>query len=110
MKLRNAMALLAALALMAGFSLSLAGDEITVTGWITDSYCGKNNANSGGKSCALKCHEDGAKLVLFAKDKLWELDDQELAKEHVGHEVQVTGVTDGTAIQVKEIKPTSKEG
>ena len=36
MKLRNAMVLLAALALMAGFSLSLAGDEITVTGWITD--------------------------------------------------------------------------
>ena len=48
--------------------------------------------------------------MLFAKDKLWELDDQELAKEHVGHEVEVTGLTDGTAIQVKQIKPTSKEG
>jgi len=110
MKLRNAIALLAVLALTAGFGLSLAGEEITVTGWITDSYCGKNNANADGKSCTLKCHEDGAKLVLFAKDKLWELDDQELAKEHVGHEVEVTGQTDGAAIQVKEIKPTSKEG
>ncbi len=110
MKLRNAITLLAVLALVAGFGQSMAGDEITVTGWITDSYCGEANANAGGKSCTLKCHGDGAKLVLFAKDKLWELDDQALAREHIGHEVQVTGVTDGTAIQVKEIKPTSKKG
>ena len=110
MKLRKTISLLAVLALMAGFSLSLAGEEITVTGWITDSYCGKNNANADGKSCTLKCQKDGAKLVLFANDKLWELDNQDMAKEHVGYEVQVTGMADGTAIQVKEIKPTSKEG
>ena len=110
MKLRNIAAVVAALALLGGISLSLAGEEVTVTGWITDSYCGKNNANASGKGCALKCYKDGAKLVLFANDKLWELDDQDLASGHVGHEVQVTGVVEGVVIQVSEIKPASKEG
>ncbi len=109
MKFRKITALVATLALVAGISLSLAGDEVTVTGWITDSYCGKNNANATGKGCTLKCYKDGAKLVLFAKDRLWELDDQEMASEHVGHEVQVTGVLEGEVIQVTEIKPAAKD-
>ena len=109
MKLRTTIAALALLALLAGSGFLAAGDEIAVTGWITDSYCGKNNAGADGKACTLKCHEDGAKLVLFAKDKLWELDNQELAREHVGHEVVVTGTTDGTAIRVTKMTPTAKE-
>jgi hypothetical protein len=109
MKRRATFTTLAVLALLAGLSLTAAGEEITITGWITDSYCGKNNAGVEGKACTLKCHEDGAKLVLFAKDKLWELDNQELAKEHVGHEVVVTGITDGSAIRVTKMAPTAKE-
>ena len=110
MTLRRLTALLAFVALVAGTGMALAGDEIVLTGWITDSYCGKNNANADGKGCTLRCYKDGAKLVLFAKEKLWELDDQELAESHVGHEVQVTGVVQGSTIKVSEIKATSKEG
>ena len=109
MKFRKVAAFVAALALCAGIGLSLAADEVIVTGWITDSYCGKNNANAGGKACTIKCYKDGAKLVLFAKDKLWELDDQEMASEHVGHEVEVTGVVEGEVIQVSGIKAAAKE-
>jgi hypothetical protein len=110
MKLRRIAACLAVAALLAGASLTLGGDEVALTGWITDSYCGKNNANADGKDCTLRCYKDGAKLVLFAKDKLWELDNQELAESHVGHEVKVIGVVDGSTIKVSEIKATTKEG
>jgi hypothetical protein len=93
---------------------ALAGEkaekEVMLTGWVTDEWCGKKNANAEGKDCALKCAKDGAKLVLFSDEKMYKLADQEQAKQHVGYEVVVTGTLsdDGTLKATKFEKKESK--
>ena len=74
------------------------GEQVELAGWITDSYCGKANANAEGKDCTIACADNGAQLVLYANDKIFKLSDQQGAREHVGHEVVVRGTLreDGT--------------
>ena len=74
-------------------------------GWITDENCGAKGANAAHRACAEKCLERGSKLVLYnlADRRLYKLDKQELAKEHIGHEVIVTGTCDGDKIAVDSI-------
>jgi hypothetical protein len=105
-----------ALALVAfSGSLALAGEaaKVSVSGWITDSYCGAKNASAEGKACALKCVEKGAKLVLVSRadKKTFSLDNQEKAKAHVGIEVKVTGSLDEASqtIKVESIEPAKAE-
>lgn len=100
-------------ALIAFFALTLAllpaagllADMGTWTGWVTDEHCGAKGANAGHKDCAVKCHKDGAKLVFYntADEKIYQLDNQELAAQHLGHEVKVSGEVEGDAIKVKSI-------
>lgn len=75
------------------------------TGWITDDHCGAKGASAEHASCAKKCLDQGGKLVFFnsADQKLYNLDNQKLAEEHLGHEVVVTGTADGTSIKVESI-------
>ena len=79
-----ALAFIVALALPA-----LAGDsgkEVKLAGWITDEWCGKNNANKDGADCARSCAKKGA-------------------LEHVGHKVVVVGVTkDDETVEVSSIE------
>jgi hypothetical protein len=79
----------------------------TWTGWITDSHCGAKGANAQHtKDCAAKCAKDGGKVVFFnnADKKLYDLDKTDLALEHVGHEVSVTGKLAGNKIAVEKIE------
>src|SRR5436305_3757963 len=84
------------------------------TGWITDEHCGAKGNNAAHKGCALKCAgEHGAALVFYNNEdkKLYKLDNQELAKAHVGSEVTVTGDATGDSIKVASIedaKPATK--
>jgi len=75
------------------------------TGWITDDHCGAKGAKAEHVSCAKKCLDQGGKLVFFnnADQKLYNLDNQKLAEEHLGHEVVVTGSADGNSIKVESI-------
>ena len=77
----------------------------TLKGWIADSYCGAKNANAEGAKCTRDCVKNGAKLVLVANGKTYEISDQKLALEHVGHEVAVTGTVDNDTIKVTKIEP-----
>ena len=63
-------------------------------------------AKAEHKDCALKCIENGGKLVFYntADEKLYSLDNQDAAKEHLGHAVKVTGEAEGTAIKVEKIE------
>ncbi|HET8798426.1 MAG TPA: DUF5818 domain-containing protein [Thermoanaerobaculia bacterium] len=81
----------------------LAGDSWT--GWITDSHCGAKGAKAEHKSCAIRCAERDGKFVFYntADEKIYEIDKQDLAKEHLGGEVVVTGELDGSAIKVESI-------
>ncbi|HEV7920279.1 MAG TPA: DUF5818 domain-containing protein [Thermoanaerobaculia bacterium] len=83
------------------------------TGWITDSGCGVKGANAEHKGCAMKCAAKGQALVFYndADKKLYKLDKQDLAKEHLGHAVKVSGEVAGDGIKVSSIaeaKPAAK--
>lgn len=82
-----------------------AGTKSTWTGWITDDHCGAKGAKAEHKGCAEKCLGGGAKLVFYntADEKLYTLDNQGLAKQHLGHQVTVTGDLEGDAITVESI-------
>ena len=110
--MRKVLTSVAILALVLSIPAALAGEaakQSTVEGWITDSFCGKNNANAGGKDCVLSCAKKGAKLVLYADGKTFQLSDQKLAMEHVGHEVAVTGSLDADTIKVTKIEAAKKK-
>ena len=95
------------LAMMA--MLASAGTKGTWTGWVTDEHCGAKGASADHKACAEKCLTQGGKLVFYntGDKKIYSLDKQDLAKEHLGHEVQVTGEADGKAIKVESISPAT---
>lgn len=96
---------LVAVLLFALFTPALAlADEWT--GWITDDQCAAKGAKADHADCAKKCHGSGAKLVFYntGDEKIYALDNQELAAQHIGHEVKVTGKADGSAIQVASIE------
>jgi len=83
-------------------ALAHAGDW---TGWVTDEHCGAKGANAGHKACAEKCMKEGSKLVFYNEGdkKIYTLDNQDLAKQHLGHEVKVSGEATGSAIKVTSI-------
>jgi hypothetical protein len=108
--MRKSVAVVMGLCLVFAFSISLMAGE-KHTGWITDSKCGANGAKAEHKACALKCADGGQKLVLYSPTdkKTYALDDQTLAKEHVGHEVVVEGDADSDGnIKVAKIAMAKK--
>ena len=109
--MRSKVAVLLSLALVFAFSLSVLADHHKHAGWITDAKCGANGAKAEHKACAMKCADGGQKLVLYSPSdqKTYQLDNQALAKEHVGHEVVVDGEADKEGnIKVKGIEMAKK--
>ncbi len=104
------LAVLAVLALAAAPALAGDAREVALTGWIVDAQCGLKNANAEGKDCILMCHKNGSPLVLASGGKLYELSDQALARQNVGHEVVVKGTLDGDAVKVAAIAKPEKKG
>ncbi|HWN42300.1 MAG TPA: hypothetical protein VNW71_08760 [Thermoanaerobaculia bacterium] len=76
------------------------------TGWVTDDHCAAKGANADHASCAKKCLDNGGKLVFYnsADEKIYTLDNQKLAEEHIGHQVVVKGTAEGSAIKVESIE------
>jgi len=107
--MKRTIALLACLAVLclvvAPIAAAAAGTAGSWNGWITDEKCGAKGANAAHKDCAAKCMEKGSKLVLYnnADKKLYKLDNQDLAKQHLGHEVTVKGTANGDSIAVDSI-------
>ncbi len=113
MNKKTTVLLLTLLALtMLALPLAAGGTKGSWTGWITDESCGAKGAKAEHKACAEKCIAKGQKLVFYnnADKKLYSLDNQDVAKENLGHEVKVTGEADGTAIKVEAITPAAKAG
>jgi hypothetical protein len=109
--MRKITCLALSLALILSLGLSMYAAEGKWTGWITDSKCGAKGAKAEHKECALKCAKSGEKLVFYNNDdqKLYALDNQELAKKHVGHEVTVEGTADDQGnIKVASIMASEK--
>jgi uncharacterized protein DUF5818 len=110
---KTAIALLA-FALVAAIALPLTAAEMAKgswTGWITDSHCGAKGANAKHTAdCVKKCAHEGGKVVFFNEgdQKLYGLDKQDEAVQHVGHQVKVTGTLDGENIKVDTIEMAGK--
>lgn len=86
-----------------------AGTKGSWTGWVTDEHCGAKGASADHKACAEKCLQKGGKLVFYntADKKIYSLDNQDLAKANIGHEVKVTGEVEGKGIKVASIDPAA---
>jgi hypothetical protein len=89
-------------------ALAHAGDW---TGWVTDDHRGAKGAKAGHKTCAEKCMKEGSKLVFYneADKKIYKLDNQDLAKKNLGHEVKVSGDVEGDSIKVKSIEAVASK-
>ncbi len=102
---------LAILALALGLGLSTTtsaqekpGDQVTITGWLTETECGAKGANAGHVDCAKKCvKEKGAKWAIYnPEDKsLWILTDQTKGPEMLGKQIKVKGTMDKAKKEVK---------
>src|SRR5262245_33669362 len=101
-------AVLTLLALLLTPAVALAGEW---TGWVTEDQCGAKGAKAEHKDCAMKCLEGGGKLAFYnsADQKIYNLDNQDLAKEHLGHEVKVSGEVEGDSIKVSGIEMTKAQ-
>lgn len=90
---------------------SLWADSGSWNGWITDDACGAKGAKAEHAACAKKCMAKGASLVFYNEgdQKLYKLDKQDMAKDHIGHEVTVKGELKGDAIAVASIAPTAAQ-
>ena len=98
-----------ALAMPLGVLAGDAGKNVELTGYITDMWCGKANANAEGAGCIKACAKKGSDLAIFSEGKLYKLTDKDAALEHVGYEVVVTGTLheDGS-ITARTIKKAKK--
>jgi|HubBroStandDraft_3_1064219.scaffolds.fasta_scaffold172070_1 hypothetical protein len=107
--MKRSLIILASLLAIAALILPVAAKAASTAGswngWITDASCGARGANAAHKACAEKCAKDGSKLVLYntGDQKIYRLDKQDVAKQHVGEEVTVTGKVDGNTIAVDSI-------
>jgi hypothetical protein len=75
--------------------------EVALTGYLTDSNCGAANANAKGKGCAASCIKKGAKVQLYANEKLYTLDKATVAENQLGVPVKVTGMLDESSGTIK---------
>ena len=94
------------LALTVASLAGAAGTKGSWTGWVTDEHCGAKGASADHKACAEKCLKGGSKLVFYntGDKKIYSLDNQDMAKQNLGHEVKVTGEAEGKNIKVASIE------
>jgi Protein of unknown function (DUF5818) len=103
--MKRALIAIAAIALLVPAFAAAHDHAGSWTGWVTDDHCAAKGAKAEHASCAKKCLENGGKLVFYnsADEKIYNLDNQKLAEEHLGHEVTVKGTVEGDTIKVESI-------
>jgi hypothetical protein len=81
----------------------------TVSGLVTDSYCGarhKRHSNLGPAECAATCIRSGASFVLVDGDHVYRLSGgQSSLGKLLGTRANVTGAREGDTIQVSSASP-----
>jgi hypothetical protein len=77
---------------------SSAGGKVVLRGWLSDEGCAGGRAKSGlytgtNPDCAKKCVSEGKKIVFVEPDhkRLLTIANQDVAKEHVGDYVEISG-------------------
>jgi hypothetical protein len=90
------------------FTLSLAAmSAAEMTGWISDSSCGKSNASASAESraCAERCLKGGSTAVFVddASGKVFKLNDSKKASTLTKNKVKVNGTVKGDTIEIASI-------
>ena len=87
-------------------SVSAFGEQ--VTGYVSDSHCGKahNKVSDANTACIKKCVGGGSDPVLVSNGKVMKFDagSKDKVASHLGEEVKVDGTVQGDVITVSSIE------
>ena len=97
--------------LFCAMSIGWAGESakpVVLKGWIVDEWCKAGNASAKGADCIRHCRDKGAALVLYDGKKIYRIAPQEMAAEHIGYEVEVSGSLEDGMVSIEKIRPVKK--
>ncbi len=74
-------------------------------GTISDSMCGAKHvkATKEDMACAQKCVKGGSPAVFVVGDKVYNIENQDAVKDHIGHKVSITGTMTGDTIHIDKV-------
>jgi hypothetical protein len=72
-------------------------------GYISDEKCGAKHAKDHNAKCVEGCVKGGAAAVFVTGGKVYKIDDADKVKDHLGHDVTITGKIDGDTIHVENV-------
>ena len=105
-----------AIAFAVGICMTLSAQNVTLTGWFSDSTCASARAASGTFSatnpeCARKCIENGAAPVFISEQAkaVFKVKDYPSVIDDLGYQVEVTATLDEVAktISIQKVKRLS---
>ena len=96
---RTVLALVMALSV---FSLTAMAAELK--GYISDAKCGAKHAKDHNAKCVEGCVKGGAAAVFVTGGKVYKIEDADKVKDHLGHEVTITGELKGDSVEIQEVK------
>src|SRR3954447_4192533 len=92
---------------VAGLLFTALSFGASMTGWISDSSCGKGNAKADAEAreCTKSCLKNGATPVFVsdADQKVYKLAGKDV-KDHLDYKVKITGQVTGDTIAVQDIR------
>lgn len=87
---------------------SFAASAEEMTGYVSDSHCGKahNSVSEKNTACVTKCIGGGSDPVLVSNGKVmkFDADSKDKAKALAGENVKIDGTMDGDTIKVNSIE------
>jgi hypothetical protein len=88
------------------FLLATAAFGAEWTGYISDSSCGKANANdtAASRECAKNCVKNGARPVFVVGGKVFQISDPKSVMNFLGEKVVIDGALKGETVSVAKIK------
>jgi hypothetical protein len=97
------------LTLVLGFSfVALSAFGESMTGYISDSKCGKAHMDGSEKSvkCVEGCVSHGAAPVFVSGDKIYKIDpaSKDKVMSHLGHKVTIDGSVSGDTLTISDIQ------
>ena len=98
--------------------LVASNDEVSLTGWVSDSACGTDHMKDGGKDCVKKCIKGGADIghpewkpqarvfVEEKEKKIWTLTNPDSLKGYEGDHITISAKIqdDQKSLEVIEVK------
>ena len=72
-------------------------------GYISDAKCGAKHAKDHNAKCVEGCVKGGAEAVFVHKGKVYKVDDPDKVKDHLGHDVTISGELKGDTVHVESV-------